>query len=165
MPYLIPHWQPECHQVKNCVTVSTVKPSRPLTLTVRGNHCDIGDRTKWSYIYTLWNHKAVKSISMDTTRDSYVQPVRDIFFIDFLIIIFILTPWPLHSHVLCGSTWDKPLSCVDSFTMMTSSNGDIFRVTGLLCGEFTGPRWIPLTKASDTELWCFLWSVPEQTFK
>ena len=23
------------------------------------------------------------------------------------------------------------------------------------------PRWIPLTKASDTELWCFLWSVPE----
>ena len=27
--------------------------------------------------------------------------------------------------------------------MMTSSNGNIFRVTGLLCGEFTGPRWIP----------------------
>ena len=24
--------------------------------------------------------------------------------------------------------------------MMTSSNGDIFRVTGPLCGEFTGPR-------------------------
>ena len=23
---------------------------------------------------------------------------------------------------------------------MTSSNGDIFRVTGHLCGEFTGPR-------------------------
>ena len=31
-----------------------------------------------------------------------------------------------------------------------------FRVTGPLCGEFTGPRWIPLTKASDAELWCFL---------
>ena len=42
--------------------------------------------------------------------------------------------------------------------MMTSSNGNIFRVTGHLCGEFTGPRWIPLTKASDTELWCFLWA-------
>ena len=28
-------------------------------------------------------------------------------------------------------------------TMMTSSNGNIFRVTGPLCGEFTGPRWIP----------------------
>ena len=40
--------------------------------------------------------------------------------------------------------------------MMTSSNGNIFRVTGPLCGEFTGPRWIPRTKASDAELWCFL---------
>ena len=42
--------------------------------------------------------------------------------------------------------------------MMTSSNGNIFHVTGLLCGEFTGPRWIPRTKASVAELWCFLWS-------
>ena len=31
-----------------------------------------------------------------------------------------------------------------------------FRVTGHLCGEFTGHRWIPRTKASDAELWCFL---------
>ena len=45
--------------------------------------------------------------------------------------------------------------------MMTSSNGYIFRVTGHLCGEFTGPRWIPHTKASDAELWCFLWSALE----
>ena len=44
--------------------------------------------------------------------------------------------------------------------MMTSSNGNIFRVTGPLCGEFTGHRWIPSTKASDAELWCFLWSAP-----
>ena len=28
-------------------------------------------------------------------------------------------------------------------SMMTSSNGNIFRVTGHLCGEFTGHRWIP----------------------
>ena len=45
-------------------------------------------------------------------------------------------------------------------SMMTSSNGHISRVTGPLCGEFTGHRWIPLTKASDVELWCFLWSGP-----
>ena len=25
----------------------------------------------------------------------------------------------------------------------------------LWCGEFTGHRWIPRTKASDAELWCF----------
>ena len=36
--------------------------------------------------------------------------------------------------------------------MITSSNGNIFRVTDHLCGEFTGPRWIPHTKASDAEL-------------
>ena len=45
--------------------------------------------------------------------------------------------------------------------MMTSSNGNLFRVTGHLCEEFTGPRWIPRTKASDAELWCFLWSASE----
>ena len=40
----------------------------------------------------------------------------------------------------------------------------------LLCGEFTGDcveftghRWIPLTQTSDAELWCLLWSAPEQT--
>ena len=48
-------------------------------------------------------------------------------------------------------------------TVMTSSNGSIFRVPGPLCGEFTGLQWIPLTKANDAELWCFLWSAPEQT--
>ena len=42
--------------------------------------------------------------------------------------------------------------------MMTSSNGKISRVTGPLCGEFTGHRRIPRTKASEAELWCFLWS-------
>ena len=55
----------------------------------------------------------------------------------------------------------KHITCWNS--MMTSSNGNVFRVTGLLCGEFTGPRWIPRTKASDAGLWCFPWSVPEQT--
>ena len=35
----------------------------------------------------------------------------------------------------------------------------LFRVTGFLCGEFTGRRWILRTMASDAELWCFLWSV------
>ena len=45
--------------------------------------------------------------------------------------------------------------------MMTSSNGNLFRVTGPLCGEFTGFRWIPRTKTSDAELWWFLWSAPQ----
>ena len=40
---------------------------------------------------------------------------------------------------------------------------NIFLVTGTLWGVSTGHRWIPLTKASDAELWRFLWSGLEQT--
>ena len=47
--------------------------------------------------------------------------------------------------------------------MMKSSNGNLLRVTDPLSGEFTGHRLIPLTKASDAEFWCFLWSASEQT--
>ena len=46
---------------------------------------------------------------------------------------------------------------------MTSSNWSIFCVTGHLYEEFTGDRWIPHTKASYAELWCFPWSAPEET--
>ena len=80
-----------------------------------------------------------------------------------------LARWPgcdrLVHHRLCtlwlqmGVHWGRYLR--ERKSMMTSSNGSIFRVTGPLCGEFTGHRWIPLTKASDAELWCFLWSTPE----
>ena len=40
-------------------------------------------------------------------------------------------------------------------------NGSIFCVTGHLCGDFTGHRWIRRTMASDEGLWCFLWPAPE----
>ena len=52
----------------------------------------------------------------------------------------------------------KPRIQNHSGTMATSSN--IFRVTGPSCGEITGEnhRWNHLTKASDAELWYFLWS-------
>ena len=49
--------------------------------------------------------------------------------------------------------------------MMTSWNRNIFRVTGPLCGEFTGDQWSFRTKASDADLLCFLWSTPEWTFE
>ena len=50
-----------------------------------------------------------------------------------------------------------------NYLTMTPSNGNIFHGTGPLWGESTGHRWLLLTKASDVELWCFLWAVPEQT--
>ena len=45
----------------------------------------------------------------------------------------------------CNASW--PVNRSEKH-MMTSSNGNIFRVTVPLCGEFIGHRWIPLTKAS-----------------
>ena len=38
------------------------------------------------------------------------------------------------------------IACSWEVVMMTSSNGNIFRATGPLCGEFTGHRWITLTR-------------------
>ena len=61
---------------------------------------------------------------------------------------------------LDSTWWNIMRACGDGLaywlTMVTSSNGNIFCVTGPLCGEeFTGHWWIPLTIASDAELWCF----------
>ena len=76
---------------------------------------------------------------------------------------------PESGHLSVCRDWLSAVNCVSlptrkewvPYFMMTSWNGNIFRVTGHLCGEFTGHRWIPRTKASDAELWCFLWSPPE----
>ena len=72
----------------------------------------------------------------------------------------------------CIQQWLWMAECCDEFfinfgknvfVMMTWTNGNIFHITGPLWGEFTGHRWIPLTKASNAELWCLLLSAPEQT--
>ena len=44
--------------------------------------------------------------------------------------------WILYSSI---ASMSRP-----PFSMMTSKNGNIFRVTGPLCGEFTCQRWIHL---------------------
>ena len=48
------------------------------------------------------------------------------------------TEWSLHTH-----PWSYVKATSRLFGMMTSSNGSIFRVTGPLCGEFTGPGEFP----------------------
>ena len=74
-------------------------------------------------------------------------------------ILFYLWKWSSLCQIM---TWRRNPS-KRNCSMMTSSNGKIFRVTGHLCGDFTGHRWIPHTKASDAELWGFLSSAPELT--
>ena len=72
-------------------------------------------------------------------------------------VVIILISFRLSPSALSQLHINIPLA------MMTPSNGNIFRVTGHLCGKFTGHRWISHTKASDAELWCLLWSAPERT--
>ena len=45
----------------------------------------------------------------------------------------------------------------NTYWRMTSSSGNIFRVTGPLWGDATCEQWIPLTKASDAELCCLFY--------
>ena len=58
----------------------------------------------------------------------------------------------------CGPLSTSTENASMPLNMMTSSNGNIFRVTPFVRGIHQS---IPLTKASDAELWCFLWSEPE----
>ena len=74
------------------------------------------------------------------------------------ILVLQLPPNELILSLLLSPSFYSQLvyvSVCDIEILMTSSNKNIFRFTGLLCGEFTGHRWIPLTKASDAELWFF----------
>ena len=49
-----------------------------------------------------------------------------------------------YEHIICLTTWTvkKSIFHIKS-PLMTSSSGNIFRVTGLLCGEFIGPDEFP----------------------
>ena len=60
-----------------------------------------------------------------------------------------------------GKWWQVTFSTL-AYTRLTSSIGNIFRVTGLLSGESNDHQWISLTKASDAEHWYYLWFSHEQ---
>ena len=68
---------------------------------------------------------------------------------------------PIHGNTTVTDPWNNFLTLKrqnilkTQYIMMTSSNGNFFRVTCILCGETTGHRWIPWTKGSDAERWCF----------
>ena len=70
------------------------------------------------------------------------------------------------------TTWTSGISCKihrrfrGNFYWFLFSDDDVIKWNHFprywpFVREFTGPRWIPRTKASDAELWCFLWSASE----
>ena len=61
--------------------------------------------------------------------------------------------------IMTGCLLDHTLALLVLNMMMRSL---IFNITCPLWGESTSHWWIPITKVSDTELWCFIWYAPEQ---
>ena len=65
----------------------------------------------------------------------------DFSYLLFFLFLFFLGGGFIHSLFLFLSAF--PIPGARRLAMMTSSNGNIFRVTGPLCGEFTGPGEFP----------------------
>ena len=91
---------------------------------------------------------------------------RQVYNFDFeflqFIILFSKTDYTSTIWNIINKSAVNVLGVID-IIMMTSSNGNILRVTGPFIKEFTGHRWIRLTKASDAGLWCFLWSAQSRS--
>ena len=79
-----------------------------------------------------------------------------------------LSTWRVTRDHFPKQTYHVIIKCnneanVGGFFMMTSSNGNIFpRHWPFVRGIHRSPVDSP-QKASDAELWCFVWSTPEQT--
>ena len=104
-----------------------------------------------SRVLVLYRHISVRLYLCKTTRLSWTCKLT--------------RKWiQLPTSPLCSTVATSTLGGIQ-LARWRHSNGNIFRVTGPLWGESTGHRWIPLTKASDAGLWCFLWSAPKQTLE
>ena len=179
VPAILGHWQ--AHWWPSLEAASVGLRIFPITQQQRcRDACQISER---------YAHYNIQSCGFDTSRDLAVRrrivnrghvnaPDQYYRIGKCTIRVLINTVWLVLGHrgedgcsekdVFFSLTLVQSAVIKDSETqansMMTSSNGNIFRVTGHLCGEFTGHRWIPRTKASDAEF-CFLWSAPEWTLE
>ena len=73
-----------------------------------------------------------------------------------LIVVYLYDEYLYHHRERTNTDFDSDIYCcnirckTDCKEMMTSSNGNIFRLTGHLCGEFTGHRTQrPVTRSFD----------------
>ena len=69
---------------------------------------------------------------------------------------FWIIVWPAEMYAVSLIANENLMWWHHTWTLMRSSNGNIFRATGPLWGSTTVHWWIPLTKASDAELWFFI---------
>ena len=114
----------------------------------RTNHVHISQRVVYKYAWFDFHRMAIcryQQMIFNPTKDSHSllhQPFKWFWNCSVLIwlhnlllwLIIYIYPYSRLVHWHMGGT---------IITMMTSSNGNIFRVTGPLCGEFTGPGEFP----------------------
>ena len=122
---------------------------------------------------SLNKHKILKySLCNDRHLWTWPIPVHEIVY---LVILLHFSPIALRVRLALSSQYlflvvAKPFAANQNvktsvpivlprcpYFIMTLSNGNLFCVTGHLCGEFTAHRWIPCTKVSDAELWFFFY--------
>ena len=118
----------------------------------------------------------IKQWNLDRMADILPTTFSNVFLVDICYILIhisqrfvsdsvsIRNPLTLGHAKACHRSRDDPLIwCIyeQPGFMMTSSNGNIFlRYWPFVRGIHRSPV-NSLTKASDAELWCFLWSAPE----
>ena len=142
-----------------------------------GTHHNMDNIFSWQILLIFSTLHSSHTVILFATFQQDSSPVMDVN-INWDVVRFLLKRyfWGILSIVMTPDiscklplyTWCwELLLTAEQFTMtgaasmMTSSNGNIFHVTGPLCREFTNYSWIPLIKASDVALWGFLWSAPE----
>ena len=110
--------------------------------------------TLWKDVHSLWMHITTSDFfrcwmfSWENSRNTMLQHFP-------LLWIFVLGCVPYVQTIRSLCLWHRAFRLMiylNNWTSMkTSSNGNIFRVTGHLLGEFTDY----LTKTRDEERWCF----------
>ena len=107
-----------------------------------------------------WIENYLSKISLKSLRGQWVKPDISSLPSNKVLNISVNLHQPFERSRLRKQ--EKSLHAASTVCMMTSSNGNRFRITDHLCGESTDFRWIPHPKANDAELWCFFFQyVPE----
>ena len=115
------------------------------------------------YAYCLWE----LSDANTQTLSGPLTLIRSLWCLECQMVVVAihasgLTPLPIAGWLALGyEALMKWWLDTKKTNMMTSSNGNIFHITGPLWEEITSHQWRSLTKASDMDRWCFLWSAPE----
>ena len=86
------------------------------------------------------------SIFTSKRRSKLPHSLQTLKYLDINVSLTFETQTELFVVVILKQNSNYTIKVVMNFLMMTSSNGNISRITGPLCGEFTGHRWIPLTQ-------------------